>query len=142
MPDSTTKQHYVWRHYLAPWTSNGEKDGQIFCLMDNKIFSAGLMKIGNQRYFYKVPDLTERQIHLAKLCNELITKDSALKKANEKWIEVFQLALTTPKQSPSSEPTNEISEYHEFMRNNAGEIYHTKIEHIATKQLDLLKLHN
>ena len=79
MSDSTIKQHYVWRYYLTPWTSNSKTDGQIYCLMDNKIFLSALMGVGNQRYFYKVPDFTERQIQLAKLYNERLTTDEKLK---------------------------------------------------------------
>ena len=142
MHNSTIKQHYVWRYYLSPWTSNEETDGHICCLMDNKIFSTALVGIGNQRYFYKVPNFTERQIQLAKLCNESLSNDSNLKKANEKWIEVFQLPLAVIKQSSIFIPTNEVNEFYEYMRNNTGESYHSMIEQFAIKQLVLLKSHD
>ena len=109
MPNSTIKQHYVWRYYLSPWTSNEKTDGHICCLMNNKIFSTALMGISNQRYFYKVPDFTERQILLAKLYNKMLSNDSNLQKANEKWIEVFQFPLAEKKQLTPSLPTGEIT---------------------------------
>ena len=141
MSDSTIKQHYVWRYYLSPWTSNQEKDSQIYCLMENKIFFTALMGVGNQRYFYKVPDFTERQIHIARLFNERLSKDPILRKANEKWIELFQFPLAIKKQLSVFAQTNESNEMYEHMRNNIGEMYHTTIEHSAINQLDLLKLH-
>ena len=142
MSDSTIKQHYVWRYYLSPWTSNEETGGQIYCLMGNKIFPTTLMGVANQRYFYKVPDLTERQIHLAKLCNESLTSDIILRKANEKWIQLFQIPLTAKNQLSIFAPENVVNEMYEYMRNNIGELYHSKIEHSAIKQLDFLKSHN
>lgn len=143
MSDSTIKQHYVWRYYLTPWTSNGKTDGQIYCLMDNKIFLSALMGIGNQRYFYKVPDFTERQIQLAKLFNERLTTDEKLKKINEKWIDLFQMPLTGKKQFTSSGmPESDVNKFYEYTRNNSGELYHTKIEEFAINQIDLLRSHD
>jgi hypothetical protein len=55
-------QHYVWKHYLKPWTTNG----QINCLHDGKPFKASLNKIAQQNYFYKSNPINIEEIEFAK----------------------------------------------------------------------------
>jgi len=54
------RQHYVSRFYLKPWVEND----QIWCLRDRKIFSANLMKIANEKYFYELRDLSPEDMAL------------------------------------------------------------------------------
>jgi len=54
------RQHYVSRFYLKPWAEND----QIWCLRDRKIFSANLMKIANEKYFYELRDLSPEDMAL------------------------------------------------------------------------------
>ncbi len=49
------RQHYVWRHYLQPWTNSD----QVWCKRDGKIFQSSLMGIAQERYFYKVERLNK-----------------------------------------------------------------------------------
>jgi hypothetical protein len=48
------KQHYVWRKYLAPWTTNGK----IWCRRGTSTFNTDLMNIGQERDFYSPQPLT------------------------------------------------------------------------------------
>ncbi len=50
------KQHYVWRNYLRPWADN-EKI-QTYFIAERKIELINLMGVAQQRYFYKLIDLT------------------------------------------------------------------------------------
>jgi hypothetical protein len=143
MINSTKKQHYIWRHYLIPWTSNQQKNGQIHCLMDNKVFSTGLMGVGNQRYFYEIPDFTDTQIELAKKYNEILTNNYYLRKANAQWIELFQLSSNARKNcSLLGMSKQEVDDLYDYLSKNAGELYHSKIEESAIGKIDLLRAHD
>lgn len=88
MNQTTKKQHYIWRNYLAPWTNNNSSVGQIICLRDNKIFPVSLMKIAHENYFYGVKRLSELE---RKLIYEMTIKNTkgAQKAANEGWLDLY-----------------------------------------------------
>jgi Protein of unknown function (DUF4238) len=48
-------QHYVWRHYLKPWLTNGK----ICCLRANKIFIRNVEKVLKKEYFYEAKKLNK-----------------------------------------------------------------------------------
>jgi len=52
------KHHYVWKHYLKPWTENE----QICCLRQGKPFSTSLENIAQKRYFYESLPLNELEL--------------------------------------------------------------------------------
>jgi hypothetical protein len=52
------KHHYVWKHYLKPWTENE----QICCLRQGKRFYSSLENIAQKRYFYESPPLNEVEL--------------------------------------------------------------------------------
>jgi len=56
MSDIKKRQHYVWRHYLKPW-SVGESIWTYFKELD-KIEKPGLMGVAQEKHFYKLIDLT------------------------------------------------------------------------------------
>lgn len=55
-----TRQHYVWRYYLKPWSTNKK----IYCLRGRKIFNSNLMGVANKRDFYRLKELTQSDIEL------------------------------------------------------------------------------
>src|ERR1700747_697482 len=59
MSDLKKRQHYVWRHYLKPWTNEG---GIWTYFKDlDKIIKAGLMVVAQEKYFYELIDFTEAE---------------------------------------------------------------------------------
>lgn len=56
------KQHYVWKHYLKPWSQKG----QIWCNRNGKTFHTSLENIGQKRYFYKAEKLNDFEINIVK----------------------------------------------------------------------------
>lgn len=52
------KHHYVWKHYLKPWTDNE----QICCLRQGKRFPTSLENIAQKRYFYESEPLNENEL--------------------------------------------------------------------------------
>ena len=51
-------QHYVWKHYLKQWTTNGK----LFCLRENKVFETNPDNIANKRDFYRLEELTANEM--------------------------------------------------------------------------------
>ncbi|XXT25163.1 DUF4238 domain-containing protein [Sorangium sp. So ce429] len=49
------RQHYVWRKYLEPWTTNGK----IWCRRDQSVFQTDPMNIAQTRDFYTPEPLTD-----------------------------------------------------------------------------------
>ncbi|MBI5592548.1 MAG: DUF4238 domain-containing protein [Deltaproteobacteria bacterium] len=81
------KQHYVWRHYLKPWSAGNK----IFCLRDGKVFEPNLMGVANERDFYRLKELTQKDVdfienlaikpspaHLQKLHANLVRRFNSL----------------------------------------------------------------
>lgn len=88
MNQTTKKQHYIWRNYLAPWTSDNSNKGRIICLRDNKIFPVALMKIAHENYFYGVKKLSKLE---RKIIYEMTIKNTkgAQRAANEGWLNLY-----------------------------------------------------
>ncbi|ENA3445201.1 DUF4238 domain-containing protein [Yersinia enterocolitica] len=79
-----TKQHYVFRQYLRAWAKNDK----IKATRLGKIFTTELMNIAQQRYFYKISELTEADINFIK--ESVIGPSSGfLQDINTKWIDMF-----------------------------------------------------
>jgi len=55
MEKNKKKQHYVWKYYLKPWTT----DDKIWCKRNSTIFKTSLENIAQERYFYKTTPLNE-----------------------------------------------------------------------------------
>ena len=56
MEQYTKRQHYVWRHYLDAWATNG-----TFCCYrqkDKKLFSPQPKDVASESYFYETQQLT------------------------------------------------------------------------------------
>jgi hypothetical protein len=68
MSNIKKSQHYVWKHYLNPWTTNGK----INCLRDGKLFQTSPDNIAQQTYFYKSNTLNIKDIEFAKMFIEML----------------------------------------------------------------------
>lgn len=88
MNQTTKKQHYIWRNYLAPWTNNNSSTGQIICLRDNKIFPVSLMNVAHENYFYCVKELSKLE---RDIIYEMAIKNTtgAQRAANEGWLNLY-----------------------------------------------------
>ncbi|MHB0925204.1 MAG: DUF4238 domain-containing protein [Gallionellaceae bacterium] len=128
-----TKQHYVWRNYLKSWTSNGS----IWCSRKGKVFPSDLMNIGQERYFYKLKELTENDIKFViKFAIEPI-KHKLLRELNTDWLNLFNLIFKLKnfvKEKGVIEP--ELNEQIELAIHNMEEDYHQSIEGNAIKHID------
>lgn len=53
------KQHYVWRHYLRQWAD--KESIWAFLKTNDKIIKSDLMGVAQERFFYKLIDLTNTE---------------------------------------------------------------------------------
>ena len=88
MNQTTKKQHYVWRHYLAAWTQDNTPTGQIMCLRNNRVFPVSLMKIAHENYFYEVKELSKQE---RALVYEMLIKNTTgvQRHTNEQWLNLY-----------------------------------------------------
>jgi hypothetical protein len=131
--DKKRRQHYVWRHYLKPWTF-GE---QIWCLRENRTFTNGLMGIGNSSYFYKINELTEKDIDLIQ---KLWVNDAPpiLKELYKNWIILFSAIHTVKRISEKNGAYEKMKEGLDLAIINFEEDMHAHIEGGAIPYIEKL----
>jgi hypothetical protein len=131
------KNHFVWRHYLKPWTDG---EGLIFCRRERKFLHTGTTVLANERFFYKLNELTEDDLQYIKkiFCNE---KNIIATEINTNWLSLFKLInelIKLKEITPSKKIQNEINIYvTEFNEN-----LHTVIENSAHKYFEDLYSEN
>lgn len=132
--DKKKKHHYVWRFYLKSW-SNKES---IFCKMNNKVFQSNLMGIAQEKYFYKLNDLTDRE---KEIIQKLAIDNSPkhLKKLHNNFVNVFTSIYNLKKIfNAELENDNEIAKLFEIYESNMNEDYHSVIESSNIKYIEKL----
>lgn len=88
MNQTTKKQHYIWRNYLAAWTKDNSNTGQIICLRDNHVFPVSLMNVAHENYFYGVKELSELERSI--IFELTIKKTKGMqRKISEKWLNLY-----------------------------------------------------
>jgi hypothetical protein len=87
--------HYVPCFYLRAWAHND----QIWCLRDRKSFLANVKKIGGEKYFYELPDLTQEDVRL--LQEFVIDKcHPAGRHVHENQLKYFLITLLAKERAP------------------------------------------
>lgn len=126
------RQHYIWKRYLHPWTTNGK----IYCLRDKQIFNPGLDNIGNKRDFYKLVKLTNEDIDfIDKLYFQNIHPEYV--KYIKDWIPTFNYIFKIKEFIDTNKFQSEkLNNKIEIVINNMLEDFHAKIE---TKSVSLLE---
>ena len=105
--------------------------------MGEDIFKANLMNIGHENYFYKLKELTDKEIFLLK---SIIDKNDSpfIKELNHGWIEFFTNVFALKKRIDGQGISNpEIDEMFDVLICNLEENFHCKIE---SEGIDLLEL--
>jgi len=86
MPNRNKKrrQHYVWRHYLEAWTT----DGTLWCRMAANVFPATPVNVASQRDFYRLREMSERDLAVVRaLLIEPL--NSPVREIAEGWVPHF-----------------------------------------------------
>jgi hypothetical protein len=68
------RHHYVWRYYLGAWVLNNK----VFCLMNGKIFEPNPIRVGIEKDFYAMSELSDEDIIFIR--RMAIGNDQGLKK--------------------------------------------------------------
>lgn len=84
---STRRQHTVWCKYMRAWASKE----QVWCSMGEASFRAGLMKVGQQKGFYRVRDMTDQDIALVHAAFVAPMNSEIQKRAAERWLTDFNM---------------------------------------------------
>ncbi len=113
------RQHHVWQHYLKAWST----DGQLCCLMNERIFPTGTTTVAVEQYFYKVGRLTASDIALIRF---LLIDVEGLHPLTRKNHEEFLKLVTAPALLEGE--AADLDDLIDTFRTNALEDYHAGIE--------------
>jgi hypothetical protein len=113
------RQHHVWQRYLKAWST----DGQLYCLMDDRIFPTGTTTIAIEQYFYKIGKLTATDIALIRF---LVIDVEGLHPLTRKNHEDFLKLVTAPALFEGN--SSDLDDLIDTFRTNALEDYHAGIE--------------
>lgn len=128
--------HYVWREYLKPWMSNGK----VFCLRDNRIFSSNPMGVGQERDFYVLANLTDKDIAFIRGMSISPGASTEQKEYFEEIIDTYRLAAIGVKFSENvANKSPEALEVGKRVRSNLIEEHHSAIENIGFDPLQMLR---
>lgn len=127
------KQHYVWRKYLQTWVTNE----QIWCYREGKYFQSNLMNIAQERYFYKLKNLSDEELKFLTQFSTHPGTSKTLQKLNLGWIHMFTLVQ---KMKDSCEKygvgNQELDIEFDELEHNFEENFHSHIEDSSTKFID------
>lgn len=136
MNQITKRQHYVQKAYLKSWVSNKK----IWAIRkeSKKIYPSDLMGVAQERYFYKLEDLTEAEITF--LENFISQKvPSVLQGLNRDFLYYFNAHLSMKNSLSRSNIADEKKEYikkeiQDMIKMNM-ELAHGKIENLGSTLL-------
>ena len=132
--ENKKKQHYVWKRYLRPWAI---KD-LIWCYREGKIFKPNLEGIAQQRYFYKLMELSQKDLTFLRYFIEK-SKNPTLIKLNYSWLEDFINPFRIKKVLESIGFDKQYyDDLIQYAINNTLENIHARIEKGAIGYLDSL----
>lgn len=124
MSTKKRKHHYVWQHYLSPWTN----DEKIWCLRNGKVFQTSTENIAQERDFYKIKSISQRDIEFIKA---LASQQhfGALNEFNNWWIGTLKSISDLHAILANNEkPANEVAHELDVLAHNFEEDYHSMIE--------------
>jgi hypothetical protein len=127
------RQHYVWRRYLLPWST----DEKIWCLRGTHIFNPNLINVAVESDFYKINDMTDEEVvNLKRFCDK---QSGVLRDLNHKWIDLFRRVFDTYRELVAKGlPSSVLAEQLEKARTSFEEKIHGIIERDMQKYLEAL----
>lgn len=128
--DRKSRQHYVWKYYLNPWTQND----RIFCLRNNVIFVTNSINVAVERDFYKLKEISASDIIIIQRFI-LSNPSQTLQKLHSAWVILLEYVYKI-KTNKNLEPTEEYDVEVDQMINNFIEDLHSDIESNAIQYLD------
>jgi len=118
------RHHLVFQRYLANWTTNG----RLFCLRNRKsIVQSGTRAIAQQKYFYRIPELSREDVMSIALLTESMSEQA--KGVTKSLMDLFMIPFDYRNYVDLTAQNNEKTEMI-FTRQttNVVENYHCKWE--------------
>lgn len=117
------------------WTT----DGKIWCLRDGKRFETATVNIGQERYFYRVEELTTQDIEYIRVLAVNQSK-GFLRQANEGWVHTFQQVFKSRDAMIAMGISKDnLEELMDLALTNIEEDFHSMIEGESAKYLAKLR---
>lgn len=135
------RQHYVWRHYLTPWSH--KESIWTYLKEADKIIRSNLMGVAQEKHFYRLVDFTDaEEAFLEKYIGQF--SPSLVKDLNLDFLQLFASTGKLKKQlDTSTNPELDKGKYAEEIRKleiNLMEISHGKMEALGHKLLGFRSL--
>lgn len=129
------RHHYVWQHYLKPWTV----DGQITCLRQGRLFSTGTSNVAIKTDFYRLHEFTEQDLQaVQQLC--MRNSAPALRAVQQGWIDIFRIPFTISEQRAAARGKDPaVDKLFDEVINNLEEDLHAHIEGGSISHLEALR---
>lgn len=126
------RHHYIWRNYLRAWSTNES----LWCCRDGKLFKTNLMNIGQIKDFYKLKELSAKDVeHINKIAIEP-TKPH-LQELNKGWVSLFNFVFEMKRAIEQKGINNvELNSHFDEAINNIEEDLHGKIESDAIRYIE------
>ncbi|CAN7642905.1 DUF4238 domain-containing protein [Pararhizobium sp. LjRoot238] len=133
----TRRQHYVWRHYLSAWETNGN----VSVLRKGRpVFASNPINIAVERDFYRLPVLSEDDETFARVFIEQTIKTSMLRDLALGWLKDFAAPSRLRRYLEASGVQDaEITAEIEKVEIQSEENLHSSAENTAISLLDALR---
>jgi len=129
------RHHFVWQHYLDPWTI----EGQIACYRAGRVFRTNTSNIGVVTDFYRLRELTEHDVNIVRL---IIVDQSPpeSRDIHENWLSIFTLAFRLRRlYAAGSRVDKGLEQYLDEALSNTEEDLHARIEDDGAEFLRALR---
>lgn len=135
MPSVKKNHHFVWANYLARWSSNGRD--VFYSTSSGKAALDSVKGLARERHFYKVRDLTHRQVAL--LYAFARKSDDSLYRIHAGLLEhVLEVQTLERRYRATGHASKAAEQAFEALRSNVIEDLHTGHELRAREVLDAL----
>lgn len=132
------RHHYVWKNYLNSWVNND----LIWCCREGKVFNPNLVGVTQERDFYDVKELSEKDIEII---NKLVIERASphLQKINKTWLESY-IFISKIKQRVKLKGVTNLVDGKKLMDlvHNFEEDFHCGIESRAIKYMESIRNEN
>jgi hypothetical protein len=125
------RHHYVWQHYLKPWTSGG----QIACRREGRVFTTATINVAMEKDFYTVRDLTEPDIRFVSWFIQRFPPE--MRSIHTGWLEMLNAPGALRAIFGGQDPS--VDEHLAELAYNTEEDWHAAIENDAKAALSQLQ---
>jgi len=133
--EKKTRHHYVWRHYLKPWTTSGK----LWCKRGGTLFQTSRTNVAVERHYYRLKEMEEKDLRFVRSV-VLEGLPPVSRQVGAAWVPLFTDLFRYKAEFQSSGSTDmEAARQLDTAINNLEEDLHAKVENDALSQLESLR---